>query len=81
MINSEQGMSYPIDRYVSYTKVSKRYMYFISTMANEVVPRCLVDAQCDPKWVKVVQEEILALVKNKWDVVSVPEGAHLVGCK
>lgn len=48
-INGEQGTPYPVERYMSYLKVSKNYKYFISSLADNVVPKTLAYAQCDPK--------------------------------
>lgn len=80
-IRYEQNTPYPIDWYVSYTKVSKNFKCFISAMTN-VILRSLVEAQCDPKCVNAIREEIKALTKNNtWDVVSIPEGAHPDRCK
>lgn len=63
-----------------YAKV-KITKYFISSLANNIIPKNLIEAQYDPKWVEAVQEEIEALTINHiWDVVTIPEGAH-VECK
>jgi len=36
----------------------------------------------DPKWTKVIKEEVDALLKNgTWTLVSLLEGKKLVGCR
>lgn len=39
-----QGTPYPINRFVSYMKVSKNFKRYIFTMANNVILKSLVDA-------------------------------------
>lgn len=56
-IGHEQYAQYPIDRYASYSKVSNKFKCFIPAMANNVIPKSLVNAQCDPKWVRAMQKK------------------------
>jgi hypothetical protein len=40
------------------------------------------EALNDPKWRIAMQEEMKALHKNKtWDLVNLPNGKKVVGCK
>lgn len=60
----------------------KNYKYFISSIVDNVIPKTIANAQCVPKQVEVMKEEMAALVRNNtWDVVNIPERAYLVGCK
>ena len=46
------------------------------------VPKNVYDALEDPKWRGAVMEEMNALNENKtWDVVDLPDGEKVVGCK
>jgi hypothetical protein len=46
------------------------------------VPRNLQEALSDPKWRTAMHEEMEALHKNKtWDLVKLPNGKKVVGCK
>lgn len=78
-IGHEQGTPHPIDRFMSYARVSNNFKYFISTIFDAIIPKNLVNIECDLKWKSVMQDEMIALVKNNtWDV-RISEGAHLVG--
>jgi len=36
----------------------------------------------DPRWTNTVKGEVGALEKNQtWDIMSLPEGKHAIGCK
>ncbi|KAF3787415.1 Copia protein [Nymphaea thermarum] len=74
--------SHPIQRFVSYAKLSKDYMCFITSLFMAVIPRSVEDAREDPKWLQAMTEEMDALEKNNtWEVVDIPKGTHLVGSK
>ncbi|KAF3771579.1 Retrovirus-related Pol polyprotein from transposon TNT 1-94 [Nymphaea thermarum] len=74
--------SHPIQRHVSYAKLSKDYKCFITSLSKSVIPRCAEDAREDPKWLQAMTEEMEALAKNDtWEVVDISEGTHLVGSK
>ncbi|XP_049935028.1 retrovirus-related Pol polyprotein from transposon RE2 isoform X2 [Nymphaea colorata] len=74
--------SHPIQRFVSYAKLSKNYKCFITSLSKSVIPRCVEDAREDPKWLQAMTEEMDALAKNDtWEVVDIPKGTHLVGSK
>ena len=46
------------------------------------IPNTVQDALKVPKWKKVVFEEMKALEKNgKWELIDLPRGKTIVGCK
>ncbi|KAF3791196.1 hypothetical protein EJ110_NYTH14912 [Nymphaea thermarum] len=74
--------SHPIQRFVSYAKLSKDYKFFLTSLSMSVIPRCVENAREYPKWLQAMTEEMDALAKNKaWEVVDIPKGTHLVGSK
>ncbi|KAF3772830.1 Uncharacterized protein EJ110_NYTH56868 [Nymphaea thermarum] len=74
--------SHPIQKFVSYAKLSLDYKCFITSLSQVVIPRSVDDAKNDPKWLHAMTEEMGALAKNKtWEVVDIPKGTHLVGSK
>ncbi|KAF3771649.1 Retrovirus-related Pol polyprotein from transposon TNT 1-94 [Nymphaea thermarum] len=74
--------SHPIQRFVSYAKLSTNYKCFITSLSKVVIPRSVDDAKDDPKWLQAMTEEMGALAKNNtWEVVDIPKGTHLVGSK
>ncbi|KAF3773518.1 Retrovirus-related Pol polyprotein from transposon TNT 1-94 [Nymphaea thermarum] len=74
--------SHPIQKFVSYAKLSTDYKCFITSLSQVVIPRSVDDAKNDPKWLHAMTEEMGALAKNKtWEVVDIPKGTHLFGSK
>ncbi|KAF3790079.1 Copia protein [Nymphaea thermarum] len=74
--------SHPIQRFVSYAKLSKDYKCFITSLSRVVIPRSVEDARDDPKWLQAMTEEMDASAKNNtWEVVDIPKKTHLVGSK
>ena len=46
------------------------------------IPQTFQEALGDPKWKEAMQEEMRALKKNdRWDLVDLPNGKRVVGCK
>jgi hypothetical protein len=66
-------VSYPIQDYISYENISTNYKTFLTTISKGVEPH-YQEAMQDPKWCKVMQEELNALEKNKtWEIVQLPK--------
>jgi hypothetical protein len=71
-----------IANYVSYTSLSPSYKTFIASLQSVVIPRDWKAAKQDPKWHEAMREELNALEKNKtWELVHLPAGKRVVGCK
>ena len=55
---------------------------FNASLYSGNLPKNTDDALRDPKWKKAMEEEILALKKNKtWERCMLPKGKRIVGCK
>ncbi|XP_062114174.1 uncharacterized protein LOC133825214 [Humulus lupulus] len=73
---------YPIAKCISYNHLSKHHRAFIANISELVVPRNILEALDDPNWNLAVMEEMNALIKNgTWEIVRVPKGTKIVGCK
>lgn len=73
---------HPIERYVSYGKLSQKYRSFVAAVDNIEIPKNIQEALQKPEWAAAVTEEVQALVKNgTWEITTIPEGKRPVGCK
>jgi hypothetical protein len=71
-----------ISDFVSYQHLSSPYWSFVSKLSSMSVPRNVQEELSDPKWRILMEEEMKALHKNKnWDLVKLPNGKKVVGCK
>jgi len=76
------GFENNISNYVSYASLSPAYKSFIASLQSVQVPKDWKEAKQNPKWKEAMFEELAALEKNKtWDLVPVPIGKKVVGCK
>lgn len=81
-LNVHNGVSYPISKYISYANPSPKYQAYIAATLNLVEPTTYTQSAKDSLWVEAMKEEIQALENNHtWDIVSLPQGKSLVGCK
>ncbi|CAL5366916.1 unnamed protein product [Camellia sinensis] len=73
---------HPISKFVSYDSLSSTYRAFVSSLSSVCIPQGWKEAINDPKWKVAMVEEMQALSKNNtWELVSLPNGKHPVGCK
>ena len=73
---------YPIAHYVSTHRLSESSKSFINDISTMHIPTKVSEALLDVKWAAAMKEEMTALQKNKtWELVSLPEGKKLVGCR
>lgn len=73
---------HPISKHLSYGRLSKNHRAFVSQLDDTTIPPKIHEALKDPKWKEAVFEELKALNENKtWEVVDMPKGKKLVGCK
>lgn len=74
--------SHPMSHFVSYDSLSPSYRAYISSISSLPIPTKVADALADPNWKAAMIEEMSALEKQgTWDLVALPEGKHVVGCK
>ena len=73
---------HPINRYVSYSRLSPNYKAFLADLDTVKIPKNIEEALSDPKWRKAVEYELQALQKNEtWSIVQFPKGTRTVDCK
>ncbi|XP_078179902.1 uncharacterized protein LOC144573980 [Carex rostrata] len=76
------GFPHDIAQFVSYSHISPVHGAFIASLNTVSIPKCWQVAKVDPKWKAAMLEELSALRKNKtWELVSLPPGKKVVGCK
>ena len=74
------GFPHDIAQFISYSNISATQI--IASLDFVTLPKCWQIAKEDPKWKAATQEKLRALEKNKtWEIVSLPPGKQLVGCK
>ncbi|CAL8991370.1 unnamed protein product [Prunus brigantina] len=73
---------YPINNYVSLTRLSESRVHFVKQLAEIPVPNSVTEALEDQKWKEAMNEEMRALQKNgTWELVPLPHGKKTVGCR
>ena len=71
-----------MSNFVSYKNLSSSIIAFTSQLSSIEIPKNVLDALKIPECKEVVLEEMRALEKNKtWEVVTLPKGKTIVGCK
>jgi hypothetical protein len=75
-------VSYPIQDYICYDKVSLDHMVFLGELDKKVEPDSYQEAKDQLIWNITMKDEIKALEKNKtWTLVPLPKGKKSIGCK
>ncbi|KAJ0940684.1 putative RNA-directed DNA polymerase [Helianthus annuus] len=75
-------VKYGIEKFVNYSKLSIENKCFATCLNKSIEPRSFNEAVKDPNWVTAMNDEIEALNRNgTWDLVHLPKGRSLVGCK
>ncbi|KAL9420128.1 hypothetical protein AB3S75_037830 [Citrus x aurantiifolia] len=73
---------HPLSNFVSYKNLSSSYHTFVSQLSSVDIPKSIQEALKVPEWKKAVREEMEALEKNRtWEMVYLPKGKLIVGCK
>ena len=73
---------YPISNHVSYHRLSKSYASYVLQLSSISIPSNIQEALGDTRWTQAMAEEMAALEKNStWDLVPLPNGKKIVGCK
>lgn len=79
---STSSYLYTTSNFVSYNSLKPTYSTCLTTYSSEVEPQSYQEASRDPKWIKDMLEEILALKENHtWSIVTLPLDKHPIGCK
>ncbi|XP_021974751.1 uncharacterized mitochondrial protein AtMg00820-like [Helianthus annuus] len=67
---------------VNYSNLSPEYKCFTAILDKSCEPKTFNEAYNDPNWVSAMNEEMEALHRNyTWDLVDLPAGRSVVGCK
>ncbi|KAF3669451.1 Senescence-associated protein 13 [Capsicum annuum] len=67
---------------LSHAHLSPAYQHYLAAFSCVTEPKTYKEACSNPKWIKAMQEEILALEDNHtWKLVPLPPGKHPIGCK
>ncbi|RVX13422.1 Retrovirus-related Pol polyprotein from transposon TNT 1-94 [Vitis vinifera] len=78
----ERRSRYLIANYVTTKKLNEPLKTFVHNISGCHVPTRVEEALGDPKWTQAIKDEMEALMKNKtWNLVPLPEGKKIVGCK
>ncbi|RVW92088.1 Retrovirus-related Pol polyprotein from transposon TNT 1-94 [Vitis vinifera] len=73
---------HPILKFVSYNALSAKCRAFTTNLDRIQIPKNIQKALEIPEWKEAVMEETRALEKNgTWEVMNLPRGKKLVGCK
>ena len=73
---------HPISHFVSLDKLSPQYKSFFTQVDPIQIPQTYHEALRDKNWKNAMNEEIKALNKNQtWEIVDLPKGKKIVGCK
>jgi len=57
-------VQYPINNYVSFEKLSKSYVNFVSQLFTAFIPSNLEEALADSRWIQATETKMEALEKN-----------------
>ncbi|KAL6333578.1 hypothetical protein AAG906_028763 [Vitis piasezkii] len=71
-----------IYNFLSYHRLSSSYSAFVSTLSSVSLPKSTSKALSHPRWRQAMVDEMAALHSNDtWDLVSLPPGKSIVGCR
>ena len=73
---------HPIYNFLTYHRLSSPYLAFISTLSFVSLPKTVHEALSHPGWKQTMVEEMVAPHSTvTWDLVTLPTGKSLVGCR
>ena len=73
---------HPLYNCLSYHRLSSSYCTVVSSLSSISVPKNVSEALSDPGWTQAMVDEMTALHTNgTWDLVPLPPGKSLVGCR
>ena len=73
---------YAMVNYLNYNKVSPNYHAFLSAIQEIPIPRNAQEAMENRRWKEAMDEAMRALLlNNTWNIIPLPEGKKLVGCR
>ncbi|CAA7032723.1 unnamed protein product [Microthlaspi erraticum] len=73
---------YPLADFMSYAQLSDEYKDYICALNLLPEPASFKDALKFEEWITAMNEELIALESSgTWDICSLPDGKHAIGCK
>jgi Reverse transcriptase (RNA-dependent DNA polymerase)/Integrase core domain len=79
---TNRNVNYPILNYICTELLSAPLQAFVNQLSSITIPEKVEDAMKDEKWIQAMETEMRALEKNStWELVELPRGKHIVGCK
>ena len=73
---------YPLSSVVSYDRFNPVFQAVVHSYSMEIEPKTFQQAMKSDKWKKTVNVELEAMEQNRtWDIVSLPVGKNVVGCR
>ena len=67
-------VTYPIQDFISYDKISTNHKAFLNSLSKEEEPRNFQEALSQPVWCNAMKEELSALEKNNtWVIMPLPK--------
>lgn len=74
--------AYPMSHYLCYDSLSPAYAECLTAHTSDIERQTYHEAIKDERWIFAMQQEITALEDNgTWDIVDLPPGKHVIGCK
>lgn len=62
-------------------RLSESHALSINKLSSVSIPSYIHDALADPKWAKLINEDMEVLQKNyTWELVPMPVGKKTIGC-
>lgn len=79
---SSSKTPYPISSVVSYDRLNPIFQSSVLAYSLETEPKTFKQAMTSDKWKNAVNVELVAMEQNgTWEIVALPEGKNVVGCK
>ena len=73
---------YPLDSVHTYSNLKHLYQHFLLSYSIDLEPTTFKQAMLSPEFREATNVELQAMEENRtWDVVSLPPGKNVVGCK
>ena len=67
---------------MSFERLSKLYVNFVSQLSTVFTPSSLQEALADSRWIQAMKTEMEALEKNAtWELVTLSDGKSIVDCR
>lgn len=79
---SSSKTPYPLSDVVSYDRLNHIFQTSVQSYSLETEPKTFKQAMASEKWRKAANVELDAMEQNRtWDIVSLPVGKNVVGCR